>query len=157
LPNTRSLVVAVFLLVVGGGASYAQQTDTEQLQAAIKTLHAAISSLDVSKIEPLWAHTNYVMSKTPPDKSISVGWDAVKKDWEADLNPVSELNVTEVEGGGPYIHVNGDVAWALGIYPSVGKFKTDAAINVLVAETVVFEKQGGKWLLVSLAATRLPK
>jgi ketosteroid isomerase-like protein len=155
MPNTRSLVVAVFLLVVGGGASYAQQTDTEQLQATIKTLHAAISSLDVSKIEPLWAHTNYVMSKTPPDKTISVGWDAVKKDWVADLNPVSELNVTE--GNGPYIHVNGDVAWAMGVYPTVGKFKTGAAINVGVAETLVFEKQNGKWLLVSLTATRVPK
>jgi ketosteroid isomerase-like protein len=155
MPNTRSLMVAAFLLVVGGGASYAQQADTEQLQTALKTLHAAISALDVANIEPLWAHTNYVMAKTPPDKSISVGWDAVKKDWEANFSRVAELHVSEAAEGGPHIHVNGDVAWALGIYPEVGKLKTGAAINARVVETVVFEKQNGKWLLVSLTATRL--
>ena len=151
----RSLLTAVFLLLVGGSTSYAQQADTEQIQAALKTLHAAISALDVPKIESLWAHENYVMAKTPPDKSISVGWDAVKKGWEANFSRISELNVTEADG--PHIHVNGDVAWALGIYPEVRKLKTGAAINDRVAETVVFEKQGGKWLLVSLAATRVPQ
>jgi hypothetical protein len=39
----------------------------------------------------------------------------------------------------------------------VGKLKTGAAVNALVAETDVFEKSDGKWLIVSHTATRLPQ
>lgn len=77
------------------------------------------------------------------------------KDWEADLSPFSELNVTQAEG--PHIHVNGNVAWQMGIAKAVGKLKTGAAVDALVAETDVFEKRGEKWLLVSHTASRLPQ
>ena len=49
MPNTRSLLVAVFLLVVGGGTSHAQQSDMDQVKAAIDAYHAAIGSLDITK------------------------------------------------------------------------------------------------------------
>ena len=150
LSPARVAALALLLALAGNGTSYAQETD---IKAAIDALHAAISTLDVSKIEPLWVHDNSVMSKQPPDKNISVGWDAVKTDWEADFQPLSELNVTQAEG--PYVRVNGNVAWQMGIAKAVGKLKTGAAVNALVAETDVFEKSDGKWLIVSHTATRL--
>jgi ketosteroid isomerase-like protein len=151
----RVLTLAVFGLLVGNANGYAQEFEVNEVKAVINALHAAISALDMSKMEPLWAQNNYVMSKQPPDKSISIGRDAVNKDWEADFQPLSELNVTQAEG--PHIHVNGNVAWQMGIAKAVGKLKTGAAVNALVAETDVFEKPGGKWLLVSHTASRLPQ
>jgi hypothetical protein len=38
-----------------------------------------------------------------------------------------------------------------------GKLKTGKSINMLVSETVVLEKRGGKWLIVALSATGQPK
>ena len=41
----------------------------------------------------LFAHDNYVMSKTPPDKSIAIGRAAVEKDWQANFDRVAELHL----------------------------------------------------------------
>jgi ketosteroid isomerase-like protein len=153
--NTRSLLVAVLLLLVGGGGSYAQQSDMEQVKAAIDAYHAALGSLDIAKMEPLWVHDANIMLINPRDKSISIGWDAVQKNWEATFNNNSEIKVTQAEG--PHIAVNGNVAWSTGIANVVGKAKSGASINAPTFETDVFEKRGGKWLLVSHTASRVPQ
>jgi len=104
-------------------------------------------------MDPLWAHDATVILLNPRDKKISVGWDAVKKNWEDAGNFWSELKVTQADG--PYIQVKGDVAWSMGIANAVGKSKAGAAINAPTAETDVFEKRSGKWLLVSHTAWRV--
>jgi ketosteroid isomerase-like protein len=86
----------------------------------------------------------------PQDKSISVGWDAIKKNWETMFSSVSELKVTQADG--PHIHVTGDVAWATGIANDTFKTKAGAAVNAPTYETDVFEKRGSQWLLVSHTA-----
>jgi hypothetical protein len=53
---------------------------------------------------------NSVMDIDPSDKSISVGWDAVKNNFESEFNAFSELKVTQADG--PHIQVKGDVAWS---------------------------------------------
>jgi ketosteroid isomerase-like protein len=152
--KTRSVVVAAAFLLVSGSASYAQQTDMQQVQSVLTDLHTAIAHLDVPKIMTLFAHDNYVMSKTPPDKSVAVGPAAVEKDWQANFDRVAELHLAQAE---PYIHVQDNVAWQLIIVDTTGKLKTGEPINQLVSETVVLEKRDGKWLIVALSATRQPK
>lgn len=76
----RALLFSVVVLLAGNGTSYAQQSDIDSVKAAVAAFHAALGTLDVSKMDPLWAHDAYVMVIQPRDKSISVGWDAVKKD-----------------------------------------------------------------------------
>jgi ketosteroid isomerase-like protein len=154
MTKTRSVVVAAAFLLVSGSASYAQQTDMQQVQSVLTALHTAIANLDVPKIMTLFAHDNYVMSKTPPDKSVAIGPAAVEKDWQANFDHVAELHLAQAE---PHIHVQDNVAWQLIIVPTTGKFKTGRPINQLVSETVVLEKRGGKWLIVALSATGQPK
>jgi len=141
------LLLALVVLLACNGKSYAQQAD---VKAAIDRFHAALTSLDMKKMEPIWAHESYVMLINPRDKSISVGWEAVKKGWEATFNAFAELKVTQTEG--PNIHVNGDVAWATGLATAQIKTKTGAAVTENVFETDVFEKHGADWLLVSHTA-----
>jgi len=67
----------------------------------------------------------------------------------------SELKATTLEG--PHVVVKGDVAWPMTMALAVGKSKTGAAINSPTLETDVFEKTGGKWLLVSHTASSRPR
>jgi ketosteroid isomerase-like protein len=154
MAKTRSLAVAAAFLLVSGSAGYAQQNDMQQVQSVLTELHTAIAHLDVPKIMTLFAHDNYVLSKTPPDKSVAVGPAAVEKDWQANFDRVAELHLAQAE---PYIHVQDNVAWQLIIVDTTGKLKTGEPINTLVSETVVLEKRDGKWLIVALSATRQPK
>jgi hypothetical protein len=75
----RAMLLSVVVLLGGNGKSYAQQADIDSVKATVEAYHAAIGSLDMSKMDPLWAHDAYVTVIQPRDKGISVGWDAVKK------------------------------------------------------------------------------
>lgn len=151
----RALLVSVVVLVAGSGKSDAQQSAADMVKAAHNAFHAALGSLDVAKMAALWAKDAGVTLVNPSDKSVAVGWDAVKTDWENTFNANSQLKVTQKNG--PYIQVKGDVAWVTGLANAELKLKTgDAVINALTFETDVYEKRGGQWLLVSHAAWRAP-
>ena len=150
--TARVMLFSAVILVFGGAKSYAQDSD---IKGAIEAYHVALDSLDLSKMEPLWVHDTHVVLINPADKSISVGWDAVKKDWQAQFNFLSELKVTQTDG--PYVSVKGDVAWATGIAKAVAKSKAGADVGGLVYESDVFEKRDGHWLLVSHVALNVSK
>ena len=147
-----ALLFSFVVALPGGSKSYAQEAD---IKAAVDAYHVALGSLDVSKMEPLWAHDPNVILVNPADRSISVGWDAVKKDWEAQFNFLSDLKVTQADG--PHVSVKDDVAWATGIANAAAKSKTGADVGGLVYESDVFEKREGRWLLVSHTALAVPK
>jgi ketosteroid isomerase-like protein len=160
--NQRSsitLIAQAFLfssavLVVGVGKSYA--ADADDVKAAVDAYRAALSALDAPKMEALWAHDDSVMLINPADKTISTGWDAVKKNWEMVFSRTSELKVTERDG--PHIQVKGDVAWSTGIVNAAIKTKAgDVIPNAPTYEIDVFEKRDGHWLLVSHTALRVPQ
>ena len=155
--NAFSLLAAMVLgLALLPCSAFAQQSDVDAVKAANATYLAAIGSLDIKKMEPLWAHESYVTLIAPGDKSISVGWDAVKKNWEdGPFKNDTELKVTAVDG--PRIHVNGNVAWATGINHADGKLKNGNSFSGDTFNTQVYEKQGGRWLSVSNTAVFVPK
>jgi ketosteroid isomerase-like protein len=88
-------------------------------------------------MEPLWAHDTNVILINPADKSVSVGWDAAKKAWQAQFNFLSELKVTQADG--PHVSIKGDVAWATGIANAVAKSKAGADVGGFFYESDVFE------------------
>ena len=94
----RLLTGLIMLVCFAGSTSYAQgqdnQTDASAVKDSISKVHAAISSLDISKMEPLWFHNVYVILVNPRDKSVSVGWDDVKKNWENAFDFWSRIKVT---------------------------------------------------------------
>ena len=153
--NIRLLALALLLLLIGNSRSFGQQSDMDQVKAAIDAYHAALGSLDVAKMAPLWVHDDSVLLVNPADKSISVGWDAVQKNWVAAFGRDAELLVTQLQG--PNVRVQDDVAWSTGIANAVIKLKTGAAFTAPTFETDVFVKRGGAWLLVSHTASRVPK
>ncbi len=151
---TLSLFIpAVFLLAEGSGNAQ-QQSDVDKVKETLDAFHAALSALDIHKMEEVWAHDPDVMYIGPRDKAITVGWDAVKKRWEATFNFWSELKVTTQDG--PHLHVNGEVAWADSIAAIVGKPKVGSPLSGPTFESLVLVKRGDRWLLASDSTSRVP-
>jgi hypothetical protein len=80
---SASLIASAVLFsasVLVTGKSYAG--DVDDVKAVVDAYHAALTALDAAKMEALWAHDDTVMDIEPNDKAISLGWDAVKKNFE---------------------------------------------------------------------------
>jgi ketosteroid isomerase-like protein len=145
------MVLGVAVLV--GGRSYA--SDADDVKAAVDGYHAAISSLDLAKIEAVWAHDDTVIDKEPSDKTITVGWEGTRKNYEGMIAAVSQVSIAQVEG--PHIQVRGDLAWSAGMAKSDAKLKTGQPAGGVILESDVFKKQDGHWLLVSHVTSVMPK
>jgi ketosteroid isomerase-like protein len=159
--NRRNILslsaITVFGLAVLPGKTVAQQSDTDKVKAAIDNFHAALSALDIKKMDDVWAHDSDVMLINPRDKTgPSIGWDAVRRNWEAVFAVWSELKVTQKDG--PHIHINGNVAWADATAAVAGKPKTgDPVTSAPTFESTVLEKRGDRWVFVSHSAWRVPQ
>jgi ketosteroid isomerase-like protein len=151
-PILGALLLSVPVLLAGGARSYAQEAD---VKAAVEAYHAALESLDISKMEPLWAHDANMILINPADRRVSVGWDAVRKGWEGQFNFLGSLKITQADG--PYVGVKGDMAWATGVSNAAAKSKKGDDLSAAVFESDVFEKRDGHWLLVSHTALPVPK
>ena len=82
--TTVSLLFVGVALLAGDGIGYAQQrSDNDNVNAAVNAFHAALSNLDIGKMQNVWAQEPYVVLINPRDKAPAIGWDAVKKDWQA--------------------------------------------------------------------------
>src|SRR5258708_14525374 len=83
LAMTTVSVLFVGALLAGDGIGYAQQrSERDNVNAAVNAFHAALSNLDIGKMQNVWAQEPYVVLINPRDKAPAVGWDAVKKDWQ---------------------------------------------------------------------------
>jgi ketosteroid isomerase-like protein len=87
-------------------------------------------------------------------RSILVTTKGTRKNFEGSFGATAEVKVTQ--GEGPYIQVQGDTAWAMGVAVGSGKLKTGQVFGGPVFEADVFKKQDGHWLYVSQAAYVLP-
>src|SRR5258708_21591684 len=81
--TTVSLLFVGVALTAGGGIGYAEQrSDSDNVNAAVNAFHAALSNLDIGKMQNVWAQEPYVVLINPRDNAPAIGWDAVKKDWQ---------------------------------------------------------------------------
>ena len=157
----KALVIKTLLLLVlevavmSGGANAQQKSEVENVKATLDEFHTAQSMLDSRKMEELWAHDANVMYIGPRDKTITVGWDAVKKKWDATLNFWTELKVTTNDA--PHLRVNGSIAWADSIANVVGTPKNGPPVNGPTFKSIVLEKRGDHWLIVSDSTFRMPQ
>ena len=155
-PITLALALG-FALLAGSELGHAQQSDADKIKATIEGFHAALSALDIRKMDEVWAHDPYVTVINPRDKTVTVGWDAVRKAFETEVFGFwSELKVTGRDT--PHIHIKEGIGWANGTSVASGKPKSGAAaVNAPTFETGIFEKRGDRWVIVSWSAWRVPQ
>ena len=156
-------MTAVSLLLVGvallarDGIGYAQQrSDSDNVKAAVDAFHAALSNLDIAKMQNVWAQEPYAVLVNPRDKAPAVGWDAVKKDWQDGVFGFwAELKLSPKQA--PQIHINQGTASTTGVIGVEGKNKSGQALSFTIIETQVYEKRGDRWLMISHHASRVPE
>ena len=145
---------ALLSIILMEGSSYA--ADVDGVLATIDKFHAALTALDVTKMEPLWVHDDTVMDKEPFDKTITLGWEGTRRNFVGLFDSSSKIKVMQSDG--PHVQVQGNVAWALGITSAMRQPKTGPAAEFSVFETDVLKKQSdGSWLYVAHAASLLPQ
>ena len=155
--TTVSLLFVGVALLAGDGIGYAQQrSDSDNVKAAIDAFHAALSNLDIGRMQNVWAQEPYVVLINPRDKAPAIGWDAVKKDWQERVFEFwAELKLSPKQA--PHIHVDQTTAWTTGVVGVEGKNKSGQVLSFTITETQVYEKRGDRWLMVSHHASRVPE
>jgi ketosteroid isomerase-like protein/Spy/CpxP family protein refolding chaperone len=126
------------------------KSDHEGVIAVSQGLVKAISERDIGAMEKLWAHEPYVTFMGPLSTSIVVGWDGVKKAWEMRFNQFAHVTVSLAES---HVHTHGNTAWAVGVEKVRLVRKNGETVSFDAFVTNVFEKRGGRWLMVSHQAT----
>ena len=142
------LTLTTILVAFPTGRAVAQPLpDNEAVKTASKAFYSALSVLDDgSAMAKIWARTPYVTYVGPQSKSIIVGWDAQKQYWK-DFNRLFSQRAVSLVGD--RIHVNGNLAWEIGVETGQAQMKDGTTRKVDWIATNVYEKLGGQWFIVS--------
>lgn len=146
--NRRHILALAIVPVLYAGAAISQQPpDVDAVRRASKAFYSALPVLDDgSAMQQVWANTPYVTYVGPQGKSIIVGWGAQKKYWN-DFNKLfSQRSVSLVDD---HVHVNGNLAWEIGVETGQAQMKDGTTRKVDWIVTNVYEKLDGRWLMVS--------
>src|SRR5262245_12746892 len=106
LALTTVSLVFVGVALLAGGIGYAEQrSESDNVNAAVDAFHAALSNLDIGKMQSVWAQEPHVVLINPRDKAPAIGWDAVKKDWQDGVFGFwAELKLSPKRA--PHIHID---------------------------------------------------
>jgi ketosteroid isomerase-like protein len=114
-----------------------------------------MSGLDAAAMEKVWAPESYITNIRPRAKTVSIGSPVVQNDFKDGLFPaLAQMVLKPVD---PQVHVNGNVAWAVGLETGEAKAKDGTSRAIANLVTNIFEKKDGRWLLVSHQAQAVPQ
>ncbi len=140
-----TLTIVSVLSATGVGAQ--PLSDVDAVRKASKAFYSALPILDDgSAMQKVWANTPYVTYVGPQGRSIIVGWEAQKKYWNEFNKLFSQRSVALVDD---QVHVNGNLAWEIGVETGQAQMKDGTTRKVDWIVTNVYEKLGGQWLVVS--------
>jgi ketosteroid isomerase-like protein len=145
--RTMLTLAAASIAASTRGAIAQVSPDTDGVKAASKAFYTALDVVDDgTALAAVWAQTDYVTYVGPQSKSIIVGWDATRK-YLAEFNKrFSKRHVSLID---VHIHVNGNLAWEIGAETGQAFMADGSTRKVDWLVTNVYEKIGGRWLVVS--------
>jgi ketosteroid isomerase-like protein len=150
------ILIAGLVLCFGICQAFSQkEAGAEGVRAASKAFYAALAVLDDgTAMSKVWAHRPYVTFVGPRSKAMIVGWDAQKKYW-VENNKNFELRKASIKDA--QVHVNGNLAWEMGVETGDAKLKNANPTKVNNFVTGVYERIDGRWLKVSHHAQPIPQ
>jgi len=150
----KRITSALFLIgMLISGSAIAEPLDMDAVKAANQAFYTALSAGDIAAMEKVWSSDPDIQNIGPRSKTVTVGWDMIKKGFEATHDAFPELKVSME----PRIKIVGTVAWASGIEHTQRKNKAGAASSGSNLATNIFQKQNGKWLMVYHHASLTPQ
>ena len=144
----KMLALTTLSIALGATRAIAQQpADLEGVKTASRAFYAALAVLDDgSAMERVWARVPYATYVGPQSKSIILGWDAQKQYWNDFNKRFLQRTVSLVD---THIHVNGNLAWEIGVETGQARLADGTIRTVDWIATNVYEKIDGRWLVVS--------
>jgi ketosteroid isomerase-like protein len=156
ISKLATIILLAGLMLLVTSQSWAQsEGSADGVRAASKAFYAALAVLDDgTAMAKVWAQKPYVTFVGPRSKSIIVGWEAQKQYWRENNQAFDERNASLAE---QRIHVNGNLAWEMGVETGNVKRKNGTASKVDNLVTNVYERIDGRWLMVSHHAQPKPQ
>jgi len=146
-----SALVVICTLLIGSAAAQPQPSEIDAVKAANQAFYSAFSARDIAAMQKAWSSGADIQNIGPTSKSVIVGWDKIGKGFEALFATFPELKATME----PEIKIVDAVAWATGIERVQRKDKAGAISSTDNLVTNIFQKQGGRWLMVHHHASRI--
>lgn len=115
----------------------------EEVTRANQAFYDAFESLDIARMDRVWAHLEYVTC-IHPGWSQRVGWLAVRDSWVLIFNNTFSMKfeLTEIQ-----VQVAGDIAWVI-CTENITSRQDDQPIESRVLATNLYERIGDEWLMI---------
>lgn len=153
----KSWLLSLLIVTVGTVTSNAQSTsEITAIKAANQSFYTALSAMDAKAMGAVWAKTAYAVSIGPFNKKIDVGYEAaISKYFAATFNHFSKMSVSESIAE---VRTRGGLGYVIGIEEGEVRPKNGGGpIKIKNFVTNIFEKDHGRWLMVSHHASSVPK
>lgn len=151
IKRTTSAWFLIGMLI--SGSAVAESPDMDAVTAANQVFYAALSAGDIAAMEKAWSNDPDIQNIGPRSKVVAVGWDTIKRGFEATHDAFPRLKVSME----PRIKIVGTVAWASGIEQTQRTSKAGVASSGANLATNIFQKQNGKWRMVYHHASIMPQ
>ncbi len=118
-------------------------TKIEEVTRANQEFYEAFESLDVARMDRIWAQQEYVTC-IHPGWTLRAGWPAVRDSWVLIFNNTFAMTfeLTEIQ-----IQVAGDVAWVV-CTEQITSRQGEQPQGSRVLATNLYEKTGDRWQII---------
>jgi len=115
----------------------------EEVTRANQEFYHAFESLDIGRMDRIWAQQEYVTC-IHPGWTLRIGWPAVRDSWVLIFNNTFSMkfDLTEIQ-----VQVAGDVAWVI-CTENITSRQGEATQESRVLATNLYERVGEQWKII---------
>ncbi len=115
----------------------------EEVTRANQEFYQAFESLDIARMDRIWAPQEYVTC-IHPGWTLRIGWPAVRDSWVLIFNNTFSMkfDLTEIQ-----VQVAGDVAWVI-CTENITSRQGDTTQESRVLATNLYERVGEQWKII---------
>ncbi|HEV2352270.1 MAG TPA: nuclear transport factor 2 family protein [Terriglobia bacterium] len=127
------------------------ETDEDEVLAINLAFYRAIESLDLSQMEAVWWHEDWV-NCLHPGWDLICGWEDILESWAGIFRSTARLRVTISR---TIVHVLGDAAWVSCIENVTSTYESGFE-TAMIEATNIFARRQGVWRMAHHHTTPLP-
>jgi uncharacterized protein (TIGR02246 family) len=115
----------------------------EEVTRANQEFYDAFESLDIARMDRVWAHQDYVTC-IHPGWALRVGWPEVRDSWVLIFNNTFSMKfeLTEIQ-----VQVAGDLAWVI-CTENITSRQGESTQESQVLATNLYERIDGRWVII---------
>lgn len=115
----------------------------EEVTKANEAFYEAFESLDIAKMDTVWAQQDYVTC-VHPGWTLRSGWPQVRDSWVLIFNNTfsMEFELTDLQ-----VQVAGDIAWVICV-ENISSRQGETLQETRVLATNLFERMGEEWKMI---------